>query len=123
MGDEGKTIALLDRLAVAVGNAGDGRLTNTVLKISKKMKQKMMTMEDVGPLARMLEGRQIRGIEAADVKMVIEMFRATARMLLMAQASDTAVIQSKGLDPKGLDPKGFDLKRIRSKRIWTITHH
>ena len=115
MGDEGKTIALLGRLAVAVENAGDGRLTNTVLKISKKMKQKMMTMEDVSPLARMLEGRQIRGIEAADVKMVIEMFRATARMLLMAQASDTAVIQS-----KGLDPKGFDLKRIRSKRIWTI---
>ena len=118
MGDEGKTTALLGRLAVAVENTGDGRLTNTVLKISKKMKQKMMTMEDVSPLARMLEGRQIRGIEAADVKMVIEMFRATARMLLMAQACDTAVIQS-----KGLDPKGFDLKRIRSKRIWTIKHH
>jgi len=120
MGDEGKTIALLGRLAVAVKNAGGGRLTNTVLKISKKMKQKMMTMEDVGPLARMLEGRQIQGLGAADVKMVIEMFRATARMLLMAQASGTAVIQSKGLDPKGLDPKGFDLTRIR---IWTIKHH
>ena len=92
MGDEGKTIALLGRLAVAVKNAGGGRLTNTVLKISKKMKQKRMTMADVSPLARMLEGRQIRGLGAADVKMVIEMCRATAWMPFVAQACDTAAI-------------------------------